>query len=100
MIDGDNKHDMASDQWKAMTRKRILAVLLIVHWFEDDEKHFQDFFALWDYIFFNNPLPKRRPKTKGKKTAHKDSLDEQLSPDEGQHSGGENSDHEHHQETA
>jgi hypothetical protein len=65
MINNENSYDLGSDQWKAMTRKRILAVLLLVHWFEDDAKNFQDFFALWDYIFFATPLPKRRPKTKG-----------------------------------
>ncbi len=47
-----------------MTRKRMLALLLTVHWFEGSVRHFGDFFGLWDYVFEDNPLPKRKAKSK------------------------------------
>eukprot|EP01006_Ploeotia_vitrea_P027206 TRINITY_DN60063_c0_g1_i1.p1 TRINITY_DN60063_c0_g1~~TRINITY_DN60063_c0_g1_i1.p1 ORF type:complete len:172 (-),score=9.25 TRINITY_DN60063_c0_g1_i1:906-1421(-) len=76
LVQAEQRNDFQSDQWKSMTRKRILSLLLIVHWFEGEAKKFPDFFALWDYIFVDNPLPKRKPKT-SKQQKHKKSHNEE-----------------------
>lgn len=58
LITDENAGPKNSEQWKTLVRKRILALLLYVHWQTvNADSIFNDFFAIWDRIYPNHPLP-------------------------------------------
>jgi len=48
-----------SDNWKTNSRKRMLAVLLYYLWTHPELEKW-DFFILWEKVYPENPLPRRK----------------------------------------
>ncbi|EAS06999.2 hypothetical protein TTHERM_00841250 (macronuclear) [Tetrahymena thermophila SB210] len=64
LITDENSGSKQSEQWKTLVRKRILALLLYIHWSTPNaENIFNDFFAIWDLIYPNHPLPQKVKKS-------------------------------------
>ena len=64
LITDENSGPRNSEQWKTLVRKRILALLLYVHWQTvNADQIFNDFFAIWDRIYPNHPLPQKVKKS-------------------------------------
>lgn len=64
LITDENAGPKNSEQWKTLVRKRILALLLYVHWQTvNADSIFNDFFAIWDRIYPNHPLPQKVKKS-------------------------------------
>ncbi|KAL4474124.1 hypothetical protein ABPG72_002849 [Tetrahymena utriculariae] len=64
LITDENSGSRQSEQWKTLVRKRILALLLYIHWSTPNaENIFNDFFAIWDLIYPNHPLPQKVKKS-------------------------------------
>lgn len=55
----ENPYEPTDDRWKTLIRKKMIAILLIPHYFEENESktNFPDFFALWEFVFPGNSLP-------------------------------------------
>lgn len=65
LITDENSGSKNSEQWKTLVRKRILALLLYIHWQTPDaDTIFNDFFAIWDKVYPNHPLPQKIKKQK------------------------------------
>lgn len=63
IISEPNLQNQNQDHWKASVRKKILALLLFVHWMVEDKNRFPDFFALWNRVYPDRPLPQRQAKS-------------------------------------
>ena len=63
LICTENNYVNTSEAWKTLVRKRILSLLLYVHWFCDNSHEIiNDFFIIWDFLYPNNSLPKKSKK--------------------------------------
>ncbi|KAL4457089.1 hypothetical protein ABPG74_014727 [Tetrahymena malaccensis] len=55
------RHPRESEEWRTHTRKRMLSLLLYVHWNEQEKRdEFQSFFEMWKVAYPENPLPQRQ----------------------------------------
>lgn len=60
LITDENSSAKSSEQWKTLVRKRILSLLLYIHWATPDADNvFNDFFAIWDQVYPRHPLPQK-----------------------------------------
>lgn len=51
IISEENLPNQSQDHWKANVRKKILALLLYLHWMTEDKSKYPDFFALWNKVY-------------------------------------------------
>ncbi len=58
LVNDESHYEKHSDNWKTHTRKRMLALLLYVHWkMPEKRSKLESFFELWKVVYPLNPLP-------------------------------------------
>ena len=60
LVNKENKFEFKSDQWKTLCRKRIISVMVYVHFNCKSRKtKYSDFFSIWEEVYPNDKLPRR-----------------------------------------
>lgn len=75
LILDQKEFDKFHENFKTQTRKRMLSVMLYIHWkLKDERDQLSTFFDLWRKVFPDNPLPegikRKRNNNKKRKLEH------------------------------
>lgn len=68
IVQEEEKYPIESDEWCTLQRKKMLALLLIVHWEEDNILNFYD---MWNFLYPDDPLIKKKMSVKEKEKQSK-----------------------------
>jgi len=68
IVNEEEKYSMESDEWCTLQRKKMLALLLIVHWEEDNILNFYD---MWNFLYPDDLLIKKKMSAKEKEKQSK-----------------------------
>ncbi|KAL4477698.1 hypothetical protein ABPG74_002848 [Tetrahymena malaccensis] len=75
MVSEEEKYVFESEEWCTLQRKKILALLLIIHW---DEENILNFYDMWNSLYPTDPLIKQKlskeEKEKQKRLAKESSM--------------------------
>ena len=69
LIINSKPYDKFDENFKTQTRKRMLSLLLYIHWkLKEDRPKLNTFFDLWHLIYPENPLPEGVKRKRGNKS--------------------------------